>query len=267
MYDWSDIIYNEKYKIITKIEKGFSNDKYIIEFNFEIYLLIKPKVIDFSIIDFKYLSDVYLNIKKCEFIRKIYYFDNKTGIYVCEYLREYDDNEHVELGTTKFVTQLKKLHSLKVEKANEKDWILELDKYIKFAEDNNFEFSKSFYENVEYIKSEFCGKIEDKVVFSHGDLTGANILVSKYDMRFIDLEYCCKTYCMWDIAYYCFYQNLDEKKSVEIVCKYYGFNNFSLFKVFTKLVNLICVSWAAQDYIKTENIDSLIQYNENMKRL
>lgn len=264
MIDWNDIIKKKSFKVEYELKKGFTNNKYVINVDGKKYLFIEPKNIENTLIDFELLATIYPKFNTCDNIRKILYFNPMDGKYICEYLENHEDNDNKSIQSEILIKNIKEIHNLNI-KSKKVDWILEIEGYISKLK--TFKLEKIILTKLQKLKQKFKFDIDDEIVFSHGDLTGSNILVKDNEIKFIDFEYCCNTYKMWDITYYCFYQNFTREQSLRFVNQYYNEDKENLFDIFYDLVLLVSVTWAAMDYELSNNEDSLKQYKDNLSKL
>lgn len=265
--NWNDIINNGTFIVKQKLNLGSSNNKFIIEVANQKYLLARPKVVDFKLINYRNLGWIFQKLNSEYFIRKtIYTHENFTQIY--QYLPNYKTIDQVKCEELLLVEVIKKLQKLTVA-AEEINWLNVAQKYYEIAQKLDFNFS---LEEKKIIQQELqqISKINiiDEVVFAHGDLTSENILVEPVtkDIKIIDFEYCCLTYKCWDIVYYCYYNNWTKKQGIKFLNLFYTHDQTQNYEKVIKIIELISLLWAAQDFAKTKNQSSLKQYKTQIKK-
>lgn len=267
--NWNDIIINKSYEHIKDIERGFSNNKKIIKVNNKLYLLCCPKYLDQDLINYANLFEIYSKIQNNnKIVRKCIYGDN-VGNFVYEYLEDFNELINKEFNINKLAKIIKIIQKIQIN-VKVVYWDKVCITYLNKAKKLGFNFDNLILEKITKILESNNWILNDQeLVFAHGDFYNPNILVGKLQKTYkiIDFEYCCLTSPYWDIAYYCYYENLKTYECLrllKLVNKNFKYNQL---KKWLQLVNLISICWSAQDYCKTNNIESLKQYKIAVKKI
>lgn len=268
--NWNDIIINKNYKVINKITKGFTNDKYVIEVNQSKFILSKPKNQNYKINNYSNLYNIYKQIQSQITNVRICEFWNKNDTFVFKYIENVKDCSSRVVSIEKISELINEIQSLKIE-APKINWFKVANEYINVAKLNQFTFEEEILQLIEYNLQNLQSNINNNevTVFAHGDLYADNLLYNQKnkEIYLIDFEFCCLTSPYWDIAYYAYYQNLNIKE-ISILLKTNKNNlNLNYFKHYFRLVNLVCICWSAYDYSLNKNEESLLQYKIGIKRL
>lgn len=262
--NWKKIIETSNYLVKKDFNSGFNNKLQIVTINNNFYLLSKP-IKNKMQINYLKNKEIYKKLNNFSFIRKTFYFECDISFY--KYYQNYEIlNQNYNLN--KLVAVIKKMQKINLD-VDYVNWFSQILDYQKIAKQNNFEFKEkdlNLITNIfNYLKKQ---DIKDEIVFSHGDLTPDNILVKNLNnFIIIDFEYCCKTYKMWDLVYFCHYNNFSDEKSYKFIQKFYVLDIITLYHKIKLLVILVSCLWAAQDYSLTKNKNSLKQYNQGIKKL
>lgn len=262
--NWKKIIATNNYIIKKDFNYGFNNKLQIAKIENKFYLLSKP-IKNSKQLNYLKNKEIYKKLNNFSFIRKTFYYDYDISFY--KYYQNYEIlNQNYNLN--KLVTVIKKMQKINLD-VDYVNWFYQILDYQKIATQNNFDFKEKDLNLVitifNYLKKQ---EIKDEIVFSHGDLTPDNILVNNFKkFIIIDFEYCCKTYKMWDLVYFCHYNNFSDEKSYKFIQKFYVLDIITLYHNIKLLVILVSCLWAAQDYSLTKNKNSLKQYNQEIKKL
>ncbi|MEG0823725.1 MAG: choline/ethanolamine kinase family protein, partial [Erysipelotrichaceae bacterium] len=208
--------------ILTKLNKGFTNNNYLLEYNSKRYVVRVPKENNCNLININHELVAEQLIHDCAFHIKLLHFNPNNGVKISEYLYnaiEYKDYENPN-KLIMVAKLLKDFHSLGLKSTDDFNPIDTLNNYI-----NNLKYP--LYDLNPYLSIiDIIATYSYDKVLCHNDLVSGNLLFSSNHLYLIDFEYAANNDPLFDVMSFLSENQIYDSYSRTIFYNNY-FDNFN----------------------------------------
>lgn len=217
----------EDIQLITKLNKGMTNDTYIFEYKNNQYIIRIPGKGSEKLIDRYQEGKVYSALKGKNICENIIYYDETTGCKIAEFYQNARVcNPHDKNDISLAINKLKEFDNLNLQVDFEFNIFEKIESYEKlFANKSKYNDYVSVKNKIYELKPFIEDNVQQKTL-THIDFVYDNILIINNEVKLIDWEYAGMQDPHVDIAMFCIYAMYD-KQDVDMLIDMYFDNKCS----------------------------------------
>lgn len=232
-----------KVKSLKLLPTGLTNNDYLVKtVNKQIFVLRLPKKFNKKLFNYENEEKVIKSVSKLNLDVNTYYFDNKTGIKITNFvpnLKSFSKSKMILNKKLKLVADgINKIHGVNIDKSIIFNPFVKLNSYKK-------EINKIIFKDENIIINECLNQFKKtRLVTSHNDIVDGNLLFSDKRLYIIDYEYAGYNHPMFDLASFLSENNIENKKDINKFLKFYYKKNYS-----TVLLNQVMIWYRFNDLL------------------